>query len=73
MEVKISSRLDVNPTILRVSFSVKPFSALGARTICQEGHSGAVPLLKAPFTRAGRGGAEGGPSANPFFSLFPAL
>jgi hypothetical protein len=50
----------------------------GARTICQEGrgtaeegYSTAVPLLKAPLTRAGRGGAEGTPSAQPFFQPFP--
>jgi hypothetical protein len=29
-----------------------------------------MPLLKAPLTRAGRGGAEGGPSAPPLFSAF---
>jgi hypothetical protein len=35
----------------------------GACTICQWGHGGAVPPLKAPLTRAGRGGAEGPPCA----------
>jgi hypothetical protein len=44
---------------------------MGARTICQQGHGSAVPFLKAPLTCAGRGGAEGGPSANPFFQPFP--
>ena len=33
----------------------------------------AVPFLKAPLTRAGKGGAEGGLSAKPFFSAFSLL
>jgi hypothetical protein len=53
--------------------SVKSGYGVGARTICQEGHGTTVPFLKAPLTRAGREGAESPPSANPFFSLFPAL
>ena len=37
---------------------------MGARTICQQ-------VFRAPLTRAGRGGAEGTPSTQPFFQLFP--
>jgi hypothetical protein len=44
---------------------------LGVRTICQYGHGSAVPFLKAPLTRAGRGVRKVPLPHNPFFQSFP--